>query len=72
MISPDVQRMPTDKEIYQSANELIRQHGDGGAFHAAMRDAMLQAGDLDGLAVWRRIIRAIDELTSRGAPGSLH
>ena len=65
--------MPSDKEIYQSASVLIRQHGDGAGFHAAMRaDAMLETGDLDGLAVWKRIIRAIDELTSRGTPGPLH
>ena len=29
---------------------------------------MLDAGDLDGVAVWRRIIRAIEEL-QRKAPG---
>ena len=30
---------------------------------AAMRaDAMLEAGDLDGLAVWRRILRAVGEI----------
>jgi hypothetical protein len=25
-------------------------------------DAMLEAGDLDGLAMWRRILRAVEEL----------
>ena len=25
-------------------------------------DAMLEAGDLDGLAVWKRILRAVEEL----------
>ncbi len=31
--------------------------------HAAMRaDAMLDTGDLDGHAVWKRILRAIEEL----------
>ena len=30
---------------------------------AAMRtDAMLEAGDLDGYAVWKRILRAVEEL----------
>ncbi len=61
---PGVQRMLADIEIYQSASVLIRDHVDGAAFHAAMRaDAMLDAGDLDGLAVWKRIIKAIDEMT---------
>ncbi len=31
--------------------------------HAAMRaDEMLEKGDLDGYAVWKRILRAVDEL----------
>jgi hypothetical protein len=25
-------------------------------------DAMLEAGDLDGLATWKRILRAVEEL----------
>ncbi len=34
---------------------------------AAMRaDAMLEAGDLDGYAVWRRILRAVGELLRVG------
>ena len=70
--------MPSDKEIYQSASVLIRDFGDGAGFHgagfhAAMRaDAMLEGGDLDGLAVWKCIIRAIDELLSRETSGPLH
>ncbi len=32
-------------------------------------DAMLEAGDLEGQAVWRRIIRAIKELQNREPPG---
>ena len=36
---------------------------------AAMRaDAMLDKGDLDGAAVWRRIVKAIEEL-QRAEPG---
>ena len=31
--------------------------------HAAMRaDAMLDHGDLDGYAMWKRILRAVEEL----------
>ena len=29
---------------------------------AKRADAMLEASDLDGLAVWRRILRAVEEL----------
>ncbi len=40
---------------------------------AAMRaDAMLEAGDLDGCAVWKRILRAVEELRRKGpAPGTI-
>ncbi len=61
--------MTTGLDIYRTANLLIKQHGDEAPVHAAMRaDAMLEKGDLDGEAVWERIIRAIEELTSTDAP----
>ncbi len=34
-------------------------------------DAMLEAGDLDRLATWKRILRAIDELGNT-TPGADH
>ena len=55
--------MNSDLDVYRSAKLLIDQHGDEAAIHAAMRvDELLDKGDLDGAAVWRRIIRAIEEL----------
>ncbi len=52
-----------DLDIYRSANLLVKQHGEDAPIHAAMRaDAMLEAGDLDGYAVWKRILRAVEEL----------
>ena len=55
--------MIPDLDIYQSANLLVKQHGDDAAIHAAMRaDAMLEAGDLESYAVWKRILRAVEEL----------
>ncbi len=50
-------------DIYRDANLLVKQHGEDAPIHAAMRaDAMLEKGDLDGLAVWKRILRAVEEL----------
>ena len=50
-------------DIYRSANLLVRQHGQDASIQAAMRtDAMLEKGDLDGYAVWRRVLRAVEEL----------
>ncbi len=55
--------MITDLDIYRSANVLIKHHGQDASIQAAMRaDAMLEKGDLDGYAVWKRILRAVGEL----------
>ncbi len=61
--------MIPDLDIYRSAQVLIKQHGQDAPIHAAMRaDAMLEKGDLDGCAVWKRILRAVEELQGT-APG---
>ncbi len=31
-------------------------------------DAMLEAGDLDGFAVWKQIVKAVGELQSKERP----
>ena len=63
--------MIPDLDIYRSANLLVQQHGEDAPIHAATRaDAMLEAGDLGGLAVWKRILRAEEELQKvEPAPG---
>ncbi len=56
-------------DIYRSALPLIKQHGEDAPIHAAMRaDELLEAGDLAGCAVWKRILRAIEELLSKERP----
>ncbi len=55
--------MIPDLDIYRSANALVKRHGQDAPIQAAMRaDAMLENGDLDGYAVWKRILRAVEEL----------
>ncbi len=50
-------------DIYRSANLLVKRHGEDAPIEAAMRaDAMLDKGDLDGYAAWKRILRAVGEL----------
>ena len=47
--------MIPDLDIYRSAQALIKQHGPDAPIHAAMlADAMLEVGDLDGYAAWKR------------------
>ena len=61
--------MIADKDIYRSANELIERHGEDAPIHAAMRaDELLEAGDVDGQAVWKRVPAAVDELLSGERP----
>ena len=50
-------------DIYRSAGVLIREHGEDAALEAAMRaDAMLEKSNLEGLAAWKRIVRAVEEV----------
>ncbi len=47
--------MTSDLDIYRSANELIKQHGEAADIEAAMRaDELIEAGDMEGRAVWLR------------------
>ncbi len=55
--------MIPDLDIYRAANLLVKRHGEDAPIEAAMQaDAMLEAGDLDGYAVWKRILWAVGEL----------
>ncbi len=62
--------MTPDIDIWRSAQLLVKRHSKDAPIHAAMKaDAMLEAGDLDGLATWKRILKAIEEL-QRAEPTS--
>ncbi len=55
--------MIPDLDIYRSAQVLVKRHGQDAPIHAAMNaDAMLDKGDLEGYAVWKRVLRAVEEL----------
>ena len=61
--------MTSDLDIYRSANELIEQHGEDAPILVAMRaDELMEAGDMEGVAVWKRIGKAIEELQSLDRP----
>ncbi len=67
--------MISDIDIYRSAQVIVQTHHRDAAIEAAMRaDEMLEKGDLGGYAVWRRILKAVEELqrTERAAGGRLH
>ncbi len=59
-------------DIYRSAHIIVKRHGQDAPIHAAMRaDAMLEKDDLDGYAVWKRIVRAVEELLSKERPAGM-
>ncbi len=62
-----------DIDIWRSAAPIIKRYGEDAPLEAAMRaDAMLEAGDLDGLAVWKRIKKAAEELLQGQPDGLVH
>ncbi len=59
--------MISDLDIYRAANVIIKQYGEKARLHATMRaDAMLKAGDSNGHAAFKRILRVIEELQRTG------
>jgi hypothetical protein len=63
--------MIADIDIWRTANLLIQRHGAEAEIEAAKHaDQILEHGDLDGQAVWKRIRRAIIELQTpaKGPP----
>ncbi len=60
-------------DIWRSAAQIIKRYGENAPLEAAMRaDAMLEAGDLDGLAVWKRIKKSAEDLLRERPDGLVH
>lgn len=61
--------MTSDLDIWRSANTLIKQYGDDAALIAAQRaDELLAKGDIEGQRVFKKIVKAINEL-QKNQPG---
>jgi len=55
--------MISDREIYQTAQVVIKKYGDDALIEAALRQDKLSAeGDQEGARVWKRIADAIEFL----------
>ncbi len=55
--------MISDIDIYRSARVLVQTHDKDASIEVAMRaDEMLENGDVAGYAVWKRILKAVEEL----------
>ncbi len=56
-------------DIYHTAKVLVKHHGkDAPALAAIRADEPLSAGDLDGYAVYKRVMNATEELLARVRP----
>ncbi len=61
-----------DLDIYRAAQALVKQHGEDAPIQPAMKaDELLEAGDLGGAAVWKRIVKAVEELLSKERPAGV-
>ncbi len=61
--------MTSNLDIYRAAHLLIERHGDDAPIEAAMgADELMDASDMEGEAVWLRIVRAIEQLLSEERP----
>jgi len=62
--------MISDLDIYRSAKVIMKRYGKDAQIHSTKRaSAMLDKGDLDAYAIWKRILRAVEEL-QKAAPKS--
>ena len=53
----------TTASCYRTASVLIREHGEEADLVAAERaDSFLDDGDIDGSAIWKRVLKAIKEI----------
>lgn len=62
----------SDRDIYATALQLIRLHGEAASFEAALKaDEQIARGDVDGERVWKRIGAAILVLTNEPPPDAV-
>lgn len=55
--------MTSDLEIYRAASGLLREHGEEADLVAAKRsNRFLEAGDMEGSAAWKRVLKAVKEI----------
>ncbi len=61
--------MPVDDiDVYRMASLLTNTYGGAGAANDALQRAteLLKAGDIEGHALWTRVVRAIERLRTMG------
>jgi hypothetical protein len=52
-----------DIDIWRAAEQMRKLYGADAAIHAAMRaDKLMDQGDVEGFAMWKRVVAAHNEL----------
>jgi hypothetical protein len=63
----------SELEIWRAANLLLERYGDNATAEGTARaDALAEAGEREGAAVWRRITEAVAQLANKTPPGPVH
>jgi hypothetical protein len=63
----------SDLDIWRCADLFVRQHGqDAAIFVASRADSLLAKGDLEGSRVWKRILKAVEQILETASPSSVH
>jgi len=52
----------SDLDILRAAQLLVKRHGADAPVAAQRADEMFDEGDLDGAAVWSRILQAVEKV----------
>ena len=59
----------SDRSAYRQLRRLVASRVEDAPIHAAMRaDELMAMGDLDDQAIWKLILKAIDELLAKDRP----
>ena len=62
-----------EKDICLSASRFIAMHGDQAALQAVVQShALFAVGDMEGAAVWRTMINAIEVMQATQPSGTVH
>ena len=65
--------MISGREIWQTANVMVKRYGEDAATESAKRaDELFDEGDADGCAIWRRITEAIKGLAAMEPEGKVN
>ena len=65
--------MISDREIWQTAGVMVKRYGEEAATEAKSRaDELLDEGDAEGYAIWRRIMEAVEGLSAMEPKGKVN